>query len=323
MLNRRTVFAIAALSLGTSAVWGADFPNRTITLVVPYAAGGHTDQLARGLGNYMSQALKQPVVVDNRPGGAAQLAVNVVKQAPADGHTILIGDVPTLSTNIGLFSKLSYDPRKDLQPVTQLTVAPGLFVVPNNSPFKTLNDLIQYVQKNPEKQLSFASQGVGTGGQLFTTLFAKKLGVSMNHVPYRGSGPGLIDLMNGTVDFFYDTVPSAGPYVLAGKMRALAVGEANRVATLPDVPTLKELGFGDIVPTFWYGAALKSGTPPEVVQKVAQVMHAAMQDPAVSGKFVSQGIIIKTNSPTDFRDYTLKETERWVQVMKDAGMKAE
>lgn len=323
MLNRRTLIAASVLSLSAAFAVAADFPNRPVTLVVPYAAGGPTDQLARELSNYMSVALKQPVVVDNRAGGAAQPAVNVLKQAPADGHTVLIADVPTLSTNTGLFSKLSYDPRKDLQPVTQLTVAPGLFVVPNNSPFKTLKDLIAYAQQHPEKPLSFASQGVGSGGQLFATLFAKRIGVNLNHVPYRGSAPGLIDVMNGTVDFFYDTVPSAGNYVLAGKMRALAVGEAKRAASLPDVPTLSELGFGDIVPTFWYGAAVKTGTSPDVVQKLAQVMQAAMQDPGIAAKFTNQGIIIKTSSPADFRSYTLAETDRWVKVMKDAGMKAE
>lgn len=323
LLNRRTLLVSAALSACIPAAFAQEFPNRPITLVVPYAAGGPTDQLARELGAYMTTALKQPVVVENRPGGGAQIAVNMLKNAPADGHTILIGDVPSMSTNIGLFAKLQYDPRTDLVPVTQLTVAPGLFVVPNNSPFKTLQDLVNHAKKNPNKPLSYASQGVGSGGQLFSTLFAKQVGVPMTHVPYRGSAPGLMDVISGTVDFFYDTVPSAGNYVTSGKMRALAVGEDDRVASLPNVPTLKELGLGDIVPTFWYGAAVKAGTSPALVDKLAKVMHGAMSDPVVSAKFLQQGALIRTSTPAAFRKYTLEETDRWVKVMKDAGMKAE
>lgn len=326
MLLRRTLLtsAIGALiPFIASTAHAAEFPSRPITLVVPYAAGGPTDQLARELSGYLTSAFKQPVIVENRPGGGAQVAVNMLRQAPADGHTILVGDVPTLSTNIGLFAKLSYDPRKDLLPVTQLTVAPGLFVVPNNSPFKTLKDLVNYAKANPTKPLSYASQGVGSGGQLFSVLLSKKIGVPMNHVPYRGSAPGLMDVMSGQVDFFYDTVPSAGQYVLTNKMRALAVGEDKRSAVLPNVPTLSELGYGDIVPTFWYGMAVKAGTPADIVEKISNAARAGMKDPKVSEKFLSQGLIIKTSTPQEFTKYTQEETTRWVQVMKEVGMKAE
>lgn len=323
MISRRTVLAAAALVAASPFAMAKDFPSRAITVFVPYAAGGPTDQIAREVAAYMTKALGQPVVVDNRPGGGAQIAVNALLKEPADGHSILMGDVPTLSTNIGLFPKLSYDPRKDLQPITQLTVAPGLFVVPMNSPFKTLADLVNYAKANPNKPLSFASQGVGTGGQLFSTVFAKKIGVEMNHIPYRGSNPGLMDVIAGNVDFFYDTVPSASPFVLSGKMRALALGEDERMPILKDVPTLKELGYGDIVPTFWYGSAVKTGTPPALVTKLSQVMAQALKEPSIAQKFTSQGILIRTSDPTAFTKYTREESDRWVKVMKDAGMKAE
>ncbi len=327
MLTRRTISGalicstlLAAASVAQAA---SEFPSRPITLVVPYAAGGPTDQLAREMAQYFTQDFKRPVIVENRPGGGAQVAMNMIKQAPADGHTIFFGDVPSLATNPGLFAKLSYDPHKDLIPVSQLIVAPGLFVVPTNSPFKTFQDLVAYAKANPQKPLSFASQGVGSGGQLFSVLLSKKLGVAMNHVPYRGSAPGLVDVMSSQVDFFYDTVPSAVNYVTTGKMRALAVGEEKRSPLLPHVPTLAELGYGDIVPTFWYGVAVKAGTPAPAVQRITQAIHAGMRDPKVSSKFLSQGMLIKTSTPQEFARYTSEEGARWIAVMKEAGMKAE
>lgn len=325
MLHRRNLIGMAAalIALAAPGIQAKDFPSRNITLLVPYPAGGHTDQLAREIAGYMSKALNTSVVVDNRPGGAAQIAVSGLLKEPADGHTLLIADVPTISTNIGLFPKLSYNPRTDFQPLTQLTVAPGLFVVPANSPFKTLADLVAYAKANPQKPLNYASQGVGTGGHLFTTLFSKKLGVEMNHIPYRGSTPGLMDVVAGNVDFFYDTVPSASPFVLSGKMRALALGEGERMSILPEVPTLRELGFGDIMPTFWYGAVAKAGTPPELVAQISQIMVQAMKDPAIAQKFNTQGILTRTSNPDAFRKYTLEESDRWVKVMKAAGMKPE
>ena len=326
MLSRRIFslsIACSPLLAASMAQAASEFPSRPVTLVVPYAAGGPTDQLAREMAQYFTQDFKQPVIVENRPGGGAQVAMNMIKQAPADGHTIFFGDVPSLATNPGLFAKLSYDPHKDLTPISQLIVAPGLFVVPNNSPFKTLQDLVAYAKANPQKPLSFASQGVGSGGQLFSVLFSKKLGVPMNHVPYRGSAPGLVDVMSGHVDFFYDTVPSAVNYVTTGKMRALAVGEEKRSPLLPNVSTLAELGYGDIVPTFWYGVAVKAGTPAPVAQRITQAIHAGMRDPKVSGKFLGQGMLIKTSTPQEFARYTKEEASRWIAVMKDADMKAE
>lgn len=327
MFSRRTLLLSSAFGglLGAASMVHAtnEFPARPVTLVVPYAAGGPTDQLAREMAQYFTQDFKQPVVVDNRPGGGAQVAMNLLKQSPADGHTIFFGDVPSLATNPGLFSKLSYDPHKDLIPISQLIVAPGLFVVPNNSPFKTLQDLVNYAKANPQKPLNYASQGVGSGGQLFSVMLSKKLGVLMNHVPYRGSAPGLVDVMSSQVDFFYDTVPSAVNYVNTGKMRALAVGEDKRSPLLPNVPTLNELGYGDIVPTFWYGVAVKAGTPAPVVQRITQAVHNGMRDPKVSGKFIAQGMLIKTSTSEEFARYTRQEATRWIAVMKDAGMKAE
>ncbi|MET3372227.1 tripartite-type tricarboxylate transporter receptor subunit TctC [Variovorax boronicumulans] len=298
------------------------YPTKSITLVVPYAAGGLTDQLAREVGVYMSGVLKQPVVVDNRPGGAAQIAMNLIKQQPADGYMVLFGDVPSMATNVGLFKKLSYDPRKDLQPVTQLIVSPALVVVPNASPYQRFDDLVKGARAKPGG-LTYASQGVGTGGHLFGTLLAKQIGAQMAHAAYRGSMPGLTDVMSGQVDFMYDAVPTSGAFVKGGKMRALAIGAAQRVPQFPDVPTLKELGYDSIVPTFWWGTAVKAGTSPEIVDRLQKVMNEAMHSPVIAAKFTEQGVIVQTSSPKAFTAYVDSEITRWTKVMHEAGMQAD
>lgn len=296
------------------------FPVKPIMAIVPYAPGGLTDQLAREVGARMAKTLGQPVIVENRPGGAAQIAMNYLKQAPADGYTLFFGDVPSLATNVGLFPKLSYDPRRDLQPVTQLVESPALVVVPNERPFKRFEELVEAAGK---ASLAYASQGVGTGGHLFGTLLSDRIGAPMTHVAYRGSTPGLMDVMSGQVDFMYDAIPTSGVYATAGKLRALAIGSAQRSPLLPDVPTLQELGYGAIVPTFWWGVAVKAGTPQPVIDTLHQAMVAAITDPEVAGKFTSQGVIIKTSSPAEFTEYVDSEITRWTAVMKAAGMSAQ
>lgn len=313
------VFGLAATLGGAQA---QTYPSKSITLLVPYAAGGLTDQLAREVGHYMSSALKQPVVVDNRPGGAAQVAMNALKQAPADGHTVFFGDVPSLATNVGLFSKLSYDPRRDLLPVAQLIVSPGLVVVPSASPYKTFADLVAAAKTQP-KGLTYASQGVGTGGHLFGTLLAKQIGGALTHVAYKGSVPGLSDVVAGQVDFMYDAIPTAVSFVRGDRLRALAIGADQRSTLLPQVPTLKELGYESIVPTFWWGVAVKAGTPAEVVERLQQVVTAAMHDPAIAKKFTEQGVLVKTSNSREFTAYIDNEITRWTKVMREAGMSAD
>lgn len=324
----RRLLCLAALPLAASALptpvsaQAPAWPSRPITFIVPYAAGGLTDQVARETGAHLSKALGQPVVVENRPGGGAQIAMNALKQAPADGHTVFIGDVPSLATNVGLFSKLSYDPRTDVQPVAQLIVSPGLVVVPVNSPFKSFSDLVEGA-KTKSGGLTYATQGVGTGGHLFSTLLAQRIGRPMTAVAFRGSIPGLTDTMSGQVDFMYDAIPTAVNFVKAGKLRALAIGAEQRSPMMPEIPTLKELGYEAIVPTFWWGVAVKAGTPPALVDRLHAAFVAAINDPAISKKFVEQGVVITTSTPARFTAYIDSEITRWTKVMRDAGMSAD
>ena len=295
------------------------YPSKPITFVVPYAAGGLTDVLAREVGAHMSKKLGQPVVVDNKPGGAAQVGMNVLKKAPADGYNVFIGDVPSLATNVGLFKNLNYDPRTDLQAVAELIVSPALVVVPVNSPYNTFEELVKGA-KDKSQGLTYASQGVGTGGHLFGTLLQNKLNQEMTHVAYKGSIPGLQDTISGQVDFMYDAIPTSGPFVLGDKLRALAIGSKERSPLLPNVPTLEELGYGEIVPTFWWGVAVKKGTPDEIVELLSKSVAEAMHDPQIAGKFTSQGVLINTTTPAEFTAYINEEIEKWSKVMADANM---
>lgn len=320
MLHKK-IWLAGVLSLALAgACQAGDFPSKPITAVVPYAAGGLTDQLAREVGARMAKSLGQPVVVENRPGGAAQIAMNYLKQAPADGYLLFFGDVPSLATNLGLFPKLSYDPRHDLRPVTQLIESPALVVVPNDRPYRDFPSLVEAARR---QTLAYASQGMGTGGQLFGTLLSAKIGAPMTHVAYRGSTPGLADVMSGQVDFMYDAIPTSGVYAKAGKLRALAIGSQTRSPLLPEVPTLSELGYASIVPTFWWGVAVKAGTPEPVVAKLHDAIVAAITDPEVAGKFTGQGVLIKTSTPDAFAAYIDSEITRWTAVMKEAGMSAQ
>ncbi len=308
-----------ACSLQTAQAAQDSYPDKPITFLVPYAAGGLTDQLAREVGAYMAKEMGQPVVVDNKPGGAAQVGMNVLKKAPADGYTVFIGDVPSLATNVGLFKKLSYDPRTDLQPVAKLIVSPALVVVPMTSPYRSFDDLVNAAKTNQDG-LSYASQGVGTGGHLFGTLLEKEISAKFVHVAYKGSVPGLQDVIGGQVDFMYDAIPTSGPFVLGKKLKALAIGSDLRSPLLPDVPTLKELGYENIVPTFWWGAAVKKGTPSPIVETLSRAMTKAISAPDIAKKFTDQGVIVNPTSPQEFTVYIDSEITKWNKVMKETNM---
>lgn len=316
LVVRSLIALVAACPLLATA---QAFPSKPIRIVVPYAPGGITDQLAREVGNKLGEIVQQPVIVDNRPGGLAQPAVSVVKQAPADGYTLFMGDLPSLGLNPSLASKLSYDPRKDLQGVTKLVVSPGFLVVPNDSPYKTFDDLVKAAKSG--KSLTYASQGVGTGGHLFGALFSSETQSTHTHVPYKGSAPALLDVAGGKVDFMYDTVTSAGPLVQGGKMRVIAVGVDQRLSQYPSAPTLKELGYGAIALNVWWGVTVKAGTPREILAVLDKSIRSAIHDPAVASKFTSQGVMITTSgSPAEFSSFVSDEIDRWGKVIKDSNM---
>jgi tripartite-type tricarboxylate transporter receptor subunit TctC len=326
MMNRRKiVYSLGLASLLVGAVGplmaqGTDFPPRQITIIVPFPAGGVTDALARGVGQKLSENLKVPVVVDNRPGGGAQIAANAVKQAPADGATILIGDIGALALNQSLYAKLSYDIQKDFVPLARLASAPCLLVVPANSPF---NNMADFVNAARQRTINIASQSVGSGGHLFAELIRSQAQIKLNHIPYRGSAPALTDLIGGQVDIFFDPVLTSGPFVKEGKLKALAYGSTQRSTQFPQVPTLAEAGWGNTNLVAWFGMAVKAGTPRATVDRLGEEVVKAIQSPDVSKRFIDQGLEISAIGPAQFAPFIDQEIARWGKVIRDAGIKLE
>lgn len=317
-----TAVLLAGASLVTLAQGAAGFPAKQITIVVPFPPGGVTDQLARGVGQKLADSLKVPVIVDNRPGAGSQIAANVVKQAPADGHFIFIGDIGSFALNAHLYSKLSYDPVKDFTPLARLVLAPSLWVVNSNSPFKTAADLVNVVKTQPSG-VNIASQSTGSGGHLFAEMLRDKTKGTLNHVPYRGSPPALMDLVGGQVDTFFDPVITSGPFVKDGRLRAVAIGADKRSPQFPNVPTLAEAGLGDINLVTWFGMAVKVGTPPEVVSKLSSAVVAAMETPDLAKKFTDQGLEVAPMNDVQFGSFMRDEAARWGKVIKAANIKLE
>lgn len=317
-----TALLLATFNLAALAQGAADFPAKQISIIVPFPAGGVTDQLARGIGLKLADSLKVPVIVDNRPGAGSQIAANVVRQAPADGYTIFIGDIGSFALNGHLYSKLSYDPLKDFMPLARLALAPALLVVNANSPYKTPADLVD-AAKTRSGGISFASQSTGSGGHLFAEMLRDKTKGTFNHVPYRGSAPALIDLVGGQVDAFFDPMITSGPFVKDGRLKALAIGADKRSPQFPNVPTLAEVGFGDINLVAWFGMAVKAGTPPDVLSKLSNAVVKAIEAPDLVRKFTDQGLEVAPMNDVQFGPFVREEGARWGRVIKNANIKLE
>ena len=308
----------AALFLVGTRAQAQDFPPRQITIVVPFPAGGVTDQLARGVGQQLAENLKITVVVDNKPGGSAQIGASAVKQAPADGATIFIADIGAFALNQSLYTKLNYDVQKDFVPLARLALAPALLVVPANSPFNTMADLVSAARNRP---VSIASQSTGSGGHLFAEMLTKQENLKLNHIPYRGSAPALSDLVGGQVEAFFDPVITSGPFVKDGKLKALAYGSEERSPQFPQVPTLKEAGWGGINLVAWFGMAVKVGTPPAMTTRLSAEVVKALRTPELSKRFSDQGLEVAPLEAAQFRLFLDAEVARWGKVIRDAAIK--
>jgi tripartite-type tricarboxylate transporter receptor subunit TctC len=324
-MQRRTLLKMSTLAAFSAAAMGSaraqDFPTKPITIFVPYGPGGVTDQLARETGAKLTALFKQPVVVENRPGGGGQIAANALKAAPADGYAVFIADFGPLALNASLFTKLSYDTNKDMRGVTRLIDSPSLLVVPPEAPTRSVDELLKAIKAGTVR--TYASPGVGSGGHLFGAMLSQQLGVPLTHVPYRGSGPGLIDVAAGHVSFMFDAIVTSGPMARDGKVRAIAIGADRRSPLFPDVPTLKELGHESLSAVPWFGAVVRAGTPDAIVDRLNAGFRAAITDPEVSKKFSNLGVEIVTSTPKEFTDFIKAETERWGKVIHAAGITVE
>ncbi|BCX51519.1 MULTISPECIES: Bug family tripartite tricarboxylate transporter substrate binding protein [Comamonas] len=325
MWNRRQLFAAGAASLaacvGTPAI-AQNFPNRAVTMVVPFPAGGITDAVARALASKMGEQLGKPVIVDNRPGGGGQIAAAYVRQQAADGHTLYVGATEMFAINPSLFRNFSYDPLKDFTPVTSLIASPLVLVVPANSSLTSVKELIAQA-KSRKDGLNFASQGMGSIGHLLGETFRGKVGGKFNHVAYKGSAPALQDVMGGQVDFMFDPVITTAPLVAGKKLKPLAIAADKRSPQMPEVPTLAELGVSGVNAGVWFGAVVKTGTTAVVVERLNDAIHQAMKDPEVVKRFADQGMQAFPSTPAQFGSFMQSELTKWGPLVKASGASIE
>jgi tripartite-type tricarboxylate transporter receptor subunit TctC len=320
-MNRRQVTIALAASLCAVAPLPGHaqaFPSKNITIVVPFPAGGLTDQVARVLAHKMGENMKATVVVDNKPGGGSQIAANTVKAAPADGHTLFIGDTGAFAVNHGLYKNYNYDPQKDLVPVSNLVASPLVLVVPKDSPANSVQDLIALSKTKP-KGLNYASQGTGTIGHLLAEQFRTKTGININHVPYKGSAPAITDVIGGQVDLLFDPVVTISSHVTGGKVKALAIAAPKRSPALPDVKTLGELGIQGVDAGVWFGLMVKAGTPEPAVKRLNEEVVKALKNPDVAKRFTEQGLEILPTTPAEFGAFLKAESARWAPIVKASG----
>ncbi|UUZ66398.1 tripartite tricarboxylate transporter substrate binding protein (plasmid) [Polaromonas sp. P1-6] len=321
MISRRFVLRVLAAACTSSMAIAASaqaFPTRNITLVVPFPAGGITDQIARTIAVKLQASIGKPVIVDNKPGAGGQIAAAQVKQAEADGHTIFVGATEMFAINPGLFRKFNYDPLKDFTPLTALAASSLVLVVPQASPVRSLPELVAQA-KNKKDGLNFASQGIGSIGHLLGEMFKNKVGGTFSHVAYKGSAPALQDVMSGQVDMMFDPVLTTSPLIAGGKLRALAIAAPKRSSLLPDVPTLTEQGMPGIDAAVWFGAVVKAGTPTPIVARLNEELVKALKNPEVTKRLHDQGLDPMPMSPQQFADFMKDETGRWGALVKSSG----
>ena len=318
--RRHHLLALAALAGAACALPSAPahaqaWPAKPVTIVVPFAAGGTTDVLARALGEKLSTALGQPVIVENRGGAGATIGADYVAKAPADGYTLLMGAVHhTIATSV--YKKLNYDFQKSFAPITTVALVPNVLAVSAATPAKDVKELVALIKATPNK-FSYGSNGAGTAQHLIGTQFATSIGQPLLHVPYKGSGPLTTDLLGGQVSMSFDTVTPVLPHIKAGKLRALAVTTAKRSSTLPDVPTLQESGFAGFDIGTWFGVLAPARTPADVVARLNTEMVKVIQSPDFQKRMQDIGAEPIGNTPAQMAEQIAADTARFAKLVAD------
>ncbi|MCO4889491.1 tripartite tricarboxylate transporter substrate binding protein [Cupriavidus sp. WGtm5] len=324
LLALSVVSALAALAPRPAAAQGgsdaaaADFPGKPIRYVVPFAAGGLTDIMARMVGHQLSEEWKKPIVVDNRPGGNANIGAEQVAKAPPDGYTWLAVTL-THASNVTLFPKPPFSMQKDLVPVARIASSPMMVVVPASSPIKSMKDLAAAAQQS---KLNAGSSGNGTPPHLTLALFESQTRTSFTHVPYKGGAPSMTDLIGGQIDVVFSNFPESLAYVKGGKLRALAVTTRERHPLLPDVPTVAEAGYPELIVENWTGLMMPAGTPRPIVDKVAASVARMLAAESVRGRIVTAGFTPAAGGPP-FADYFSGEVTRWARLIEEKHIRVE
>jgi tripartite-type tricarboxylate transporter receptor subunit TctC len=298
------------------------FPSRPITVVVPFTPGASTDVIMRLVGQKVSESTGQPVIVDNRAGGGGTVGAMFVKQAAPDGYTLLFGHAGTHAINPAMMSKLAYDPIKDFQPITNLMSFASVLVVPKDSPANSVFELVALAKSKPDG-LTYASQGVGSGGHLLGEMFRVKAGVKMVHVPYRGGAPAILDTVAGRTDLLFASYITAGPFIRDGRLRVLGFTSLHRSNQLPDVPTMSEAGFSGVELDYWFGIFAPAGTPDSIVRKLNEEFRKAARAPEVANAIGGQAAEVVTGTPEAFTDLVQTEGGRLGKIIMDVGITME
>lgn len=310
---------LASLALLSSPVSAQEFPARTVSLVSPYQAGGTSDIIARSLAQKLSEIWGKSVIVENRPGANGGIGVTAVTHAAPDGHTLLTVASSALTLNPTFYSNLPYNVATDLAPITRTGVVANVLVVNPSVPAKTVQELIALAKKEPGK-LSYASQGVGSNGQVTGELFKQRTGVDLLHVPYKGSAPAVQDLLSGNVQVMFDNLPSVLSLVRAGKLRALAVTTAQRAPQLPDVPTLAGSGLANFDTSAWFAVLAPAKTPPELRARIEKAIVTALTDADTRKKLSDAGVEIAADGAAVLQQRITDETAMWRDVITKAGI---
>ncbi len=323
LITTLSTAGLLALPTAAQGTW----PSKPVRIVVPFAAGGTTDILARAIAPELSRAFGQQFIVDNRAGAGGNVGADIVAKSPADGYTLLMGTVGTHGINRALYDKLPFDPVKDFAPITLVAGVPNVMVMQTEKAralgINNVKDFIKYAKAHPGK-VNMASSGNGTSIHLAGELFKSMSGTYMVHFPYRGSGPALLDMVGGTMDVMFDNLPSSMPQIKAAKLKALAVTSLQRSAALPDVPTIAEAGgLKGFDATSWFGLLAPAGTPPDIVNRVQQEVAKSLNTAAIKEKMLSQGAIPGGNTPAEFASHIDAEHKKWAQVVKVSGAKVD
>jgi len=312
-----TTILTAALMAAAPAIHSQSYPDKPVTLIVGFPPGGGVDIVARQLAETLSESLGQRVVVENKAGAAGNIAMEYVARAKPDGYTLLMGNLGMLTANPVLYPKLSFDPSKDFAPVARVVVTPLLAAVPATLPAQSVQQFIAMAKAKPN-EMSFGSGGNGNINHLAGELLKLQTGTQIKHVPYKGSAPALTDMMGGHIQLVIDGFNVVQPSVASGKARAIAITGDTRSPAMPDVPTMKEVGLGDLVIYGWQGVLAPAGTPPSIIEKLTQEVARALANPALKARLSGQGTEPSYLNPVQFRSYITGEQVRWANVISSA-----
>ena len=303
------------------AGWTADvYPAKAVRIVVPFAAGGSTDLLARNVAQRLNEAWKQPVIVDNRAGGGGIVGSDHVAKSPPDGYTLLVGTVTTHAVAATLYRKLPYDAQRNFAAITEFAYIPQLLSVHPSIPVKTVKELVVLAKVRPGA-LDFGTAGAGSASHMAMELFKSMAKINLVHIPYKGTGPALTDLLGGHLSLMFDVIMTSLPHLQAGKLRTLGVSSLQRSAIVPDVPTLAESGYPGFEALVWFGLFAPAGTPADIVKKIQEETARALNTPKMREILASQGLVLVASNPADFGARVESEIAKWRKVIQETGIK--